>query len=68
MVFLSKFAHDTKWNGIVDTLERRDAIQWNLARLKEWAHVNLRKFKETKHKVLHRVSANTNIDTGWVTK
>jgi len=49
----SKIASDTKLCGALDTLERTDAIQWELVRLQRWAHVNLVKFNKAKRKVLH---------------
>jgi len=39
--------------GMVDTLERRDAMQGDLDRLETWACVNLMKFSKAKCKVLH---------------
>jgi len=51
---LCKFADDnTKQSGAVSMLEESDAIQRDLDRLERWAHVNLRKFNKSKHKVLH---------------
>jgi len=49
---LSKFANDTKLSGVVEMLERRDAIRRDLGRLERWACVNLMRFNEAKGKVL----------------
>lgn len=50
---LSKFAHNTKMNGAVGIVERRDAMQRDLDKLKKWAYVKLMKFRKTMCKMLH---------------
>ena len=53
MVYIGKFADDTKLRGAADMLEVKDAIQRDLYRLERWAHASLTKFNKAKCKVLH---------------
>lgn len=53
VLFNTKFADDTKLCGVVDMLERWDAILRNLDRLERWAYANLMSFSKAKCKVLH---------------
>lgn len=50
---LNPFPKTTNLSDAADTLEGWDAIQWDLNKLKEWAHVNLMMFNKVKGKLLH---------------
>ncbi|GAB0175534.1 mitochondrial enolase superfamily member 1 [Grus japonensis] len=62
---LSKFANDTKLEGVADTPEGCAAIQRALNRLEKWADGNLMEFNKEKCKVLHLGRDSPGTRTSW---
>ncbi|XP_009945468.1 PREDICTED: anoctamin-2-like, partial [Leptosomus discolor] len=54
---ISKFAHDTKLGGAVDSLEQ-EALQRHLERLEYWAIINSMKLNKSKCWILHLECSN----------
>lgn len=50
---LNPFPKTTNLSDAADTLEGWDAIQWDLDKLKEWAHMNIMMFNKVKCKLPH---------------
>jgi len=50
---LSRFANDTKLFGAINSLEGRDALQWDLDRFERWGCASLMMFNKDKCKILH---------------
>ena len=65
---LSRFAQDSKPCGVVNRVEGREAIQWDLDRIKRWALVNLMKFNKVKCKVLPMDWSNPKHKHRWCGK
>ncbi|KAK4832284.1 hypothetical protein QYF61_021683 [Mycteria americana] len=61
-----KFEDDNNLSGAVDVLQGRNAIQWNLYRLKERAHANIVKFNKAKCKALHLGRDNPQLGDEWI--
>jgi len=58
----SKFAHDIRLSGAVDSFEARKGIQ---RELEELAHLNCTEFDKAKYKVLHLDQGNPpSVQTG----
>lgn len=57
---LGQFASNTKLCGVVNTLEGKDVMQWDLDRLERWSWMSVMKFRKDNAKVLPWIpSTNT---------